>query len=107
MKKFHAKKTGEILSKLNYDFATIERVQSLNLKKNLKTDRECQTIEDALCLVFLQHQLKEMAAKITKEKLYQILKKTWRKMSANARVEASKLSFSPKIKSMINEIQAD
>ncbi|HMX33399.1 MAG TPA: DUF4202 domain-containing protein, partial [Leptospiraceae bacterium] len=47
---FHAQEGEKILKKIGYDPATIERVKEINLKKNLKSDSEVQTIEDALCL---------------------------------------------------------
>ena len=52
---FHSEEAGKILKEVGYDDPVIERVKSINLKKNLKTDPEVQTMEDALCLVTLQH----------------------------------------------------
>src|SRR5205814_1765437 len=63
LKKFHAQKAGEILREVGYDEDTIRRVQDLNLKKNFPNDAEGRVLEDALCLVFLEHQFADLAAK--------------------------------------------
>jgi hypothetical protein len=94
LKKFHAEKAGEILREAGYDETTIARVQALNLKKDLGRDPDCQVLEDALCLVFLQFQFAALAAKTTDDKLINAVKKSWAKMSEAARTEALKLSYS-------------
>jgi len=63
LKRFHAAKSAEILTAVGYDAATIARVRSLNLKEDLGRDPETQVLEDALCLVTLEHQLSELLAK--------------------------------------------
>ena len=68
-------------------------MQELNLKKNLGQDPELQTLEDALCLVTLQYQLTDLVRKTDPDKMVSILQKTWKKMSAQARDEATRLSY--------------
>ena len=92
LKKFHARKSGEILSELGFPMETIQRVQELNLKKN-PADSETQILEDALCLVFLQFQFADLAAKTAPEKVIVALQKSWAKMSGRGRAEAMKLSY--------------
>ena len=84
LKKFHAQKAAEILQEVGYPEESIARVRELNLKKNLAGDSECQTLEDALCLVTLEHQLAELVEKTAPDKMVSILQKTWRKMSPAA-----------------------
>ncbi len=91
---FHADKSAEILKKVGYSEEIIQKVQSIHLKKNLKTDKEVQIMEDALCLVFLEFQFEEFIKKTPKEKMPQIIQKTWRKMSEKAKEFALKISFS-------------
>jgi len=79
---------------VGYGEDVVERVTSLNLKKNLKEDAECQVIEDALCLVFLEHQFDALIENTEEEKMRKIVVKTWGKMSEKGQVEALKLSFS-------------
>src|SRR3974390_1587887 len=50
LKRFHARKSAEILREVGYDDATIARVGDLNLKKQFGHDPDCQVLEDALCL---------------------------------------------------------
>ncbi|MSU41217.1 MAG: DUF4202 domain-containing protein, partial [Pedosphaera sp.] len=63
LKKFHAEKSGQILREVGYDEELAGQVQALNLKKNSPADPDSRIIEDALCLVFLQFQLTDLAAK--------------------------------------------
>ena len=93
LKKFHAEKSGAILREVGYGEEMIARVQALNLKKDLGKDPDCQVLEDALCLVFLQYQLADLAAKTDDEKVINALKKSWAKMSAQGRAEALKLNY--------------
>jgi len=102
LKKFHAEKSGKILSELGYDDATILRVQELNLKKNHPKDLEVCVLEDALCLVFLEHQFAALAAKADDEKMINALKKSWQKMTPAAREQALKLKFGPREQSLID-----
>src|SRR4030095_10463049 len=90
---FHADKAGEILREVGYPEETIRKVQDINLKKSIK-DPDTQTIEDALCLVFLQYQFSDFLKKTPREKMPDIIKKSWAKMSPKAREFALKLPFS-------------
>jgi hypothetical protein len=63
LKHFHAQKAGDILREVGYPEDVIARVRSLNLKQDLPRDAEAQVLEDALCLVFLEHQLGDLARK--------------------------------------------
>jgi len=58
-------------------------------------------LEDALCLVFLQHQLTELAAKTDDDKMINALRKSWQKMTEPARAEALKLPFAPGEKALL------
>jgi hypothetical protein len=93
LKKVHAQKSGEILREIGYPEEMIVRVQELNLKKKFPNDPETQTLEDALCLVFLQFQFADLAAKTPPEKVVTALQKSWAKMSPGARAEALKLNY--------------
>lgn len=93
LKKFHAEKSGGILREVGYSDELIRRVQDLNLKKNFPIDPEVCTLEDALCLVFLEFQFSALAAKSDDEKMINALRKSWGKMSEAARQEALKLSY--------------
>jgi hypothetical protein len=101
LKKFHAEKSGEILRQAGYDDALIARVQSINLKKNLGADDEVQVIEDALCLVFLEHQFAELAGKTPEDKMIVVLQKTWKKMSPAGHAATQKLALGAREKLLL------
>lgn len=101
LKKFHAQKAGETLKDIGYDDETIRRVQDLNLKKHFPGDAETRVLEDALCLVFLQFQFADLAAKSDDDKMVNALQKSWQKMTGTARAEALKLEFGPREKSLL------
>jgi Domain of unknown function (DUF4202) len=106
LKKFHAQRAGEILREVGYDEDTIRRVQDLNLKKNFPADPECRVLEDALCLVFLEFQLSDLAAKTDDDKMVNALKKSWEKMTEAARTEALKLKYNEREISLIEKALA-
>jgi hypothetical protein len=68
-------------------------VQDLVRKRGLGRDPEVQALEDALCLVFLETQLAEIASRMPDEKLLDVLRKTLRKMSPAAKALASGLEL--------------
>jgi hypothetical protein len=100
---YHAEEASKILKQIGYNDTVVERVKSINLKKNLKTDSDVQTIEDALCLVTLQYQIEGFSLKHDDEKMIGIIQKTWAKMSDRAREEALKLSYSERVLSLIKK----
>ena len=51
-------------------------------------------MEDALCLVFLERQFSDLAAKTTEEKVITALQKSWGKMTPAGQAEALKLKYS-------------
>lgn len=103
LKQFHAAKAGEILKTVGYPDETIQKVQALNLKKNFPNDPESRILEDALCLVFLQYQLTDLAARTEEDKVVNVLQKSWNKMSEAGRAEALKISYSPTEKALLEK----
>lgn len=91
--KLHSETAGTILEESGYPVETIERVQSLILKKRLKTDPEAQTLEDVACLVFLEHYFAEFADKHTDDELIRIIERTWLKMSDRGHKQALSLTL--------------
>jgi hypothetical protein len=103
LKKFHAGKAGEILREAGYPEQAILRVQDLNLKKNFPQDADSRVLEDALCLVFLEHQLGDLAAKTTEDKLINALRKSWQKMTPAGQAEALKLNYGAREKAILEK----
>ena len=106
LKAFHAEKAGQILREVGYPDDMIARVQHLNLKKNFPNDPESRVLDDALCLVFLQYQLAEFAAKTIDEKMINALQKSWKKMTPAAREQAFKLTYGPREKALLDRALA-
>ena len=94
LRRFHALKSGEVLLAAGYPEEFTQRVQDLNLKKNFPSDPDCRVLEDALCLVFLQFQLADLASRTDETKVINALRKSWKKMTEAARAQALGLSYS-------------
>jgi hypothetical protein len=95
LKQQHAAEVGEILTAQGYDHDTIERVQQIVRKEGLGTDPTVQTHEDALCLVFLETQLLDLARDQGDDKTVEIIRKTVRKMSERGLAAALELGLPP------------
>ncbi|MBN3581454.1 DUF4202 domain-containing protein [Algoriphagus aestuarii] len=107
LKKMHAELTATILEEVGYEAKFIEKVTHLIRKKQLKTDAETQLLEDVICLVFLENYFEEFAAKHEKDKVIDILKKTWSKMSDKGHQAALQLTYSPESLLLIKEAVLD
>jgi len=94
LKKFHAKMTAEILEKAGYHQEFIDRVSFLIKKKSLNKDAETQLLEDVICLVFLEYYFDPFVQKHDREKMKNIILKTWNKMSEIGHQAALKITFS-------------
>ena len=106
LKKFHARKAGEILREAGYSDEITQRVQDLNLKKNFPRDPESRILEDALCLVFLEHQLAPLMEKTADDKIITALQKSWKKMTPAGHAEALKINYSPREKALLERALA-
>jgi len=102
----HAELAGEFLSQAGYDAGAIARVQSLVKKERIKHDPEAQALEDVSCLVFLEYELVPFAAKHPEEKLIDILRKTWAKMSPLGQREALGLQLPAQLRAMVGKALA-
>ena len=99
--KFHADLAADTLHEAGVAPDTIAAVRRLNLKQGLTTNPDTQTIEDALCLAFLEFEFDEFAEKHPPEKVIDILRKTWRKMSPRAHAAALALVLSPSSRQLV------
>lgn len=95
--RFHADCAQEILEHVGYEPATLAKVRAINLKQGLRSNADTQLIEDALCLVFLEHEFQPLADKHSDEKLIEILRKTWRKMTPRGHARALLLPLAPRL----------
>ncbi len=100
---YHANKAEEILKSIGYNEEQIALVRRIILKKKIKVDDEVQTMENALCLVFLEFQYEEFYPKHDPEKVVNILRKSLLKMNAHGHQFALTLPYSEKGKYYIEE----
>ena len=85
---------GRILADVGYPPETVERVQAIVRKQHLDDDPEVQTLEDAMCLVFLETQFDDLAARLDQDHMVEVLRKTMRKMSDAALAQVPSLPLS-------------
>jgi hypothetical protein len=95
--RFHADRAESVLRGAGYDDDDVQAVRRIVTKQNLHSSPDSQTMEDALCLVFLEFELDAFLEKHPdEEKALEILEKTWKKMSSRGRQAALGLSLSPR-----------
>jgi len=101
--KYHAEVATAILQDAGYDEQQIARVKQILLKQKIKVDADVQTMENALCLVFLEFQYEDFSPKHSQDKLVNILKRSLLKMDAQGHKFAISLNYSIKGLYYINE----
>lgn len=101
--RFHAEETGRLMQEAGYPTDTIEEVQRLLTKQGLKRNPDTQTLEDVACLVFIQHYLEDFASSQQHDKLLDIIRKTWNKMSEDAHQAALALDVPPAVTALVEE----
>jgi hypothetical protein len=100
--RFHAERAREVLTDLVYDEATIRAVETIVTKQHLRSNPDSQTMEDALCLVFLEHEFDDFMQKYPDEtKAVDILQKTWKKMSPRGHAAALGLTLSERGRALV------
>ena len=106
LKRQHGDDVGAILRDAGYDDESVARVQAIVTKRGLGRDPAVQVHEDALCLVFLETQLDELATKMGDDKTVAILQKTAKKMSPSGLKAARALRFSPPASALLERALA-
>ena len=85
--KFHADTVAGIMSQAGYDEESMERAKKAVGKRALKVNKDTQLLEDVAGLVFIEYYMLAFAEKhpeYDEEKWIDIIRKTWKKMSADA-----------------------
>jgi hypothetical protein len=90
----HADKASAIMKEVGYIDEQIARVRRIILKQKIKVDADVQTIENALCLVFLEFQYEDFYPKHHAEMVINILRKSLLKMDSNGHKFALALNYS-------------
>ena len=106
LQKLHARRAGEIMAACGYGEDEIARTGSLLRKERLKQDADAQTLEDVICLVFLEFEAPPFIAKHDDEKVKDILAKTAKKMSAKGLEAAGKVVMDGRLARLLGEALA-
>ncbi len=101
LKQFHARRLGEIMAAAGYAPDDAARVGAIVRKERLRSDPEAQMLEDAACIVFLEHYLADFMSKTDEAKLARILAQTWNKMSEQGHADAGKLELPPTVHELL------
>lgn len=81
----HGERVAEIMAKAGYGPEEIAAVERMLRKEGIKRNPDVQALEDVICFVFLKWYFAPFAAKHPEEKVLDIVGKTARKMSDEAR----------------------
>jgi len=104
---YHGDLAAELMQQAGYGAEIQERLKVILLKKQMKTDTEVQALEDVACLVFLGSYFEDFIEKHSGDKLINIVRKTWGKMSDKGHEQALKIDYSKKAKEVIDQALAD
>jgi hypothetical protein len=99
----HAVEVASILADVGYDDTTIARVRDIVRKRGLGRDPEVQAFEDALCLVFIETQFTDLSARLERDKMVDVVRKTLKKMSAEAQALVPTLDVPAEDRDVIEE----
>jgi limonene-1,2-epoxide hydrolase len=102
----HARELGAVVAAAGYDSTEVARVQSLVRKDGLAkaaANDDVQVLEDALCLVFLETQLVDIAARLDPETLPGVITKTARKMSNAGRSAIAEVPLGAGARRLLDE----
>ena len=96
----HATDVAKILAACGYEAAEIERVQRLIRRESIDG---MQAVEDAACLVFIETQLAEMAERMERAQLLDVIRKTARKMSTGGLEMVSRMPLGDEEVALLSE----
>lgn len=95
LKEVHAAELRAAMREAGYGATAIDRAEFIVRKRDLTRDEEVRVLEDAICLVFLETQFHDVAAKLDRAKMTGVLRKTMRKMSPEGIAAALTLDLAP------------
>ncbi|HUE95943.1 MAG TPA: DUF4202 domain-containing protein, partial [Longimicrobiaceae bacterium] len=102
-----AERARELLLEAGVPPAEAAEVATWVSKSGLLRNPGTQALEDAACMVFLEHEIEAFAAKhrdYTREKMLYILRRIWRKMTPAARAAALALDAPDEVREMLEEV---
>ncbi len=106
LKRMHADTVTEAMRAEGLPDASVARARGIVMKRDLAGNPDAQTMEDALCLLFLETKFQDLLAKTDDEKMVDIIRKTWRKMSAKAQAMALTLPLPDEHRTLVQQALA-
>jgi hypothetical protein len=103
LKKRQADMAAAICIGCNFTAEEASQVARLIRKEDLTNNEETQILEDVACLVFLDDQFEAFEKNHDEEKIINILRKTWGKMSEKGHELALKIPMSGSSKDLIGK----
>jgi hypothetical protein len=103
LRRRHAADLRAILTTAGYPEPSIARACAILQKHGLTRDLEVRTLEDALCLVFLETQFEETAVRLDRPKMINALRMSISKMSEQGREAAVALVLPEHLREMLLE----
>lgn len=100
---YQLEQTRLVLSDVGIEKDDITQITTILKEQGNKLNRDSQIIMDTACLVFLKWYMEPFSAKHQHEKVFDILKKTMRKMSSNGIKLIAKLDLSTSSQHLIEQ----
>ncbi len=94
LSEYQAMKARGIILNAGFDSDFADLVKIIVKKENIFSNAEAQTLEDVVCLVFMEYYLDEFVQEKSELNMSTIILKTWNKMSEKGHQEAMKIKFS-------------
>ncbi|MCH8148493.1 MAG: DUF4202 domain-containing protein [Planctomycetes bacterium] len=103
----HAKEAEKILADVGYGTETIDTVCRLITRAAWPADADALALEDADCLVFLETKLGQYVDQWDEEKMSRVLRRTYNKMTTQAREAVATLNLGEKERAAIDLALSD
>lgn len=101
--RFHADQLEPLMQEGGYPDMDIQRMRGLVEKRGIKSNPEAQTLEDVICLVFLEFYFDDFRGRHERSKVVDIVRKTWGKMSDRGQGFALQLPLDSEALSVVTE----
>lgn len=101
---YQFQKAREIILGAGFGAEFADRVKLIVKKENIFTNPEAQTLEDVVCLVFMEFYLDDFIRAKSELNMATVILKTWNKMSEKGHQEALKIQFSDETLPVIKRV---
>ncbi|MDN3525398.1 DUF4202 domain-containing protein [Halomonas sabkhae] len=99
--------TARLMREAGFDEQSAEQVARMIRKQGLGREAGTQAVEDCACLVFLENYFADFSQQVERDHLIRIVRKTWGKMSPQARELALGLPMSEEARELVEAALAE